>query len=112
MATIDELQVQITANANSFNKQIKDVQKRMDEMSKGAKASTASVSKSFNGLKVAALAAAAAITVAVSKMVASSTKEFGDFEQNVGGAKAIFGEYAGFVQKKATEAASTMGLTR
>lgn len=111
MATIDELQVQITANANSFNKQIKDVQKRMDEMSKGAKASTASVSKSFNGLKVAALAAAAAITVAVSKMIASSTKEFGDFEQNVGGAKAIFGEYAGFVQKKATEAASTMGMS-
>lgn len=111
VATVDELQVQITANANSFNKQIKGVQKRMDEMSKSAKASTEGAAKAFNGLKIAAVAAVAAISVAVGKMVSASTKQFGDFEQNVGGAKAIFGDYAGFVQKKATEAASTMGMS-
>lgn len=109
--TVDELQVQITANAESFNKQIKTVQKRMDEMGKNFKTNTNSATKSFNGLKIAAAAAAVAVSAAIAKMVSSSTKQFGDFEQNVGGAKAIFGDYAGFVQKKATEAASTMGMS-
>ena len=109
--TVDELQVQITANAESFNKQIKTVQKRMDEMGKNFKTNTNSATKSFNGLKIAAAAAAVAVSAAIAKMVSSSTKQFGDFEQNVGGAKAIFGDNAGFVQKKATEAASTMGMS-
>lgn len=109
--TIDELQVLITANAASFNKQLQAVQRQLDGLDKNTKFSSKSFLGSMNGMKVAALAAAAAITIAMSKAIASSTRFFGDFEQNAGGAKAIFGDYAGFVQKKAWEAAHAMGMS-
>lgn len=109
--TVDELQVLITANAASFNKQLQAVQRQLDGVGKQAQAQAGAMTRSFSAAKVAAAAAIAAIGVAVGKMVTASTRQFGDFEQNVGGAKAIYGEYAGYVQKKAWEAARTMGMS-
>lgn len=110
MATVDELQVLITANAKNFDRQIKAVKQQMGDLGKTASSQGKQVSSSIGGMvkKYALLAAAIATTY---KVIKSSTKEFGDFEQNVGGAKAIFGDYAGYVQKKAVDAANTMGMS-
>jgi phage-related protein len=110
MAQVDELKVLITANAKNFDRQIKAVKQQMGDLGKQASSQGKQVSDSIGGMvkKYALLAAAIAATY---KVISASTKEFGDFEQNVGGAKAIFGEYAGYVQKKAVEAANTMGMS-
>lgn len=107
MATVDQLQVLITANAAQFEKQMQGVQKQLNAVSQNTSKMSSQASAAFSKMKIAAAAAA----VAIGAMVVKSTKEFGNFEQNVGGAKAIFGEYAGFVQKKALEAANSMGMS-
>lgn len=67
----------------------------------------------FSGAAAAAIVAGAAVVAAA--VVAVTTKAvmaFGELEQNVGGAEAVFGDYADTVKGKGVEAYKTLGLSQ
>lgn len=67
----------------------------------------------FSGAAAAAIVAGAAVVAAA--VVAVTTKAvmaFGELEQNIGGAEAVFGGYASTVREKGVEAYKTLGLSQ
>jgi hypothetical protein len=62
------------------------------------------------GFKAIAASVGVAAT-AITGLVAKSVQAAGELEQQIGGTKAVFGEFAGTVQDKAAKAFETMGVS-
>ena len=108
--TVDELQVLITANAASFNKQLQAVQHQMDAMNNNTGKMGASMSVSF--AKMAAKLAVVGIAIKKTfDIMAHSVRQFGDMEQNLGGVQAIYGKFADYLVDKSEKAYKTMGMS-
>lgn len=106
MPISDELRVRITGDASGLKKATNDA-----KTSLGGLSSTASnIGKEISGL-IGKYASITAAIVAVAKVIGDSTKEFASFEQNIGGAKAVFGDYASYLNKKAEEASTAVGMS-
>lgn len=69
--------------------------------------------RKFSGAAAAAIAAGALVVAgAVSVVTSKAVMAFGELEQNVGGAEAVFGKYADTVQKQGVEAYKNLGLSQ
>ncbi len=104
MATVDELNVKITANAQNFDRQIKAVKQQLGGLEKQTKTSSIAVGSAMG------MMATQAIT-AIGRFVSSTIDGFANLEQNLGGAKAIWGDYSSFVTDRATSAADAIGVS-
>ena len=86
-----------------------------DAMDKAGEQTSGFGDKLKSGLAVAAKAAGAAL-VAVGAAALKLTKEViqqtGELEQNLGGAKSVFGDYADFIVKKGEDAYKNLGLSQ
>lgn len=106
MPISDELRVRITGDASSLKRATKDASQHLGALNNVSN----SVGKQVAGLigKYASVAAAIAL---VGKTIADSTAQFGHYEQNIGGAKAVFGDYADYLSKKSEEASTAVGMS-
>lgn len=67
----------------------------------------------FSGAAAAAIAAGTVVVAAaVAAVTTKAVMAFGELEQNVGGAEAVFGDYADTVKGKGVEAYKTLGLSQ
>lgn len=108
--TIDELQVLISANAEAFQREMKSVKSQLGILGDSAKGAEKSFTSSFGGM-AAKLALLGGAMIGVGKIIGGSVKEFGSLEQNLGGAEAVFGEFADGIKQKAKDSAQTMGTS-
>ena len=86
-----------------------------DAMDKAGEQTSGFGDKLKSGLTVAAKAAGAALVAvgaAALKLTKEVIKQAGELEQNLGGAKSVFGDYAGYVSMKGEEAYKKLGLSQ
>lgn len=108
--TIDELQVLISANSSKFQGEIAKVRSELASVSQNAKGSGESIAGGFFKAQLAIGALKTAFS-GLSQVLSASVKEFGSLEQNLGGAEAVFGEFADGIKQKAKDSARVMGTS-
>lgn len=69
-------------------------------------------SKFSSAAALAIISGAAVVATAVATVTAKAVMAFGELEQNLGGAEAVFGQYAATVQQKGVEAYKNLGLSQ
>lgn len=123
--TVNETQAEIntyTAQIDENNQAISELQNPTKEAAdavqdEGEKAEAAAKRhEALKGALTAAGAAFAAVTAAAATAAVKLGKEvvssFGELEQNLGGAEAVFGEYAKTIQKEGEEAYKNLGVSQ
>ena len=69
-------------------------------------------SKFSSAAALAIISGAVVVAAAVATVTAKAVMAFGELEQNVGGAEAVFGQYAATVQQKGVDAYKNLGLSQ
>lgn len=75
-------------------------------------AGAAGGSKFSSAAALAIISGAVVVAAAVATVTAKAVMAFGELEQNVGGAEAVFGQYAATVQQKGVDAYKNLGLSQ
>ena len=104
--TTEEMNVKLTADGSQFRREIGNAGKKTKDFGETVEKSTDKASDGFNKLKNA---------IAGLGLVAGLKKTLnlaGELEQNLGGAKAVFGNYAKEMQDMAAGAFSKLGLSQ
>lgn len=104
--TTDEVNVKLTADGSQFEREIVNAGKKAKDFGDTVEKSTDKASDGFEKLKS---------TITGLGLVAGLKKTLnlaGELEQNLGGAKAVFGSYAKDMQDMAAQAYSKLGLSQ
>lgn len=104
MPTLGDAYVQIIPSAKNISGMIKNA------MGNGAEQEGANQGKLFSG-KFASTVKSAIAALGIGKVLKDALDQGGELEQNLGGTEAVFGNYANFIQSKASDAYKNMGLS-
>ena len=104
--TTDEVNVKLTADGSQFEREIVNAGKKAKDFGETVEKSTDKASDGFDKLKgaIAGLGLVAGLK--------NTLNLAGELEQNLGGAKAVFGNYANDMQNIAAQAYSKLGLSQ
>ena len=109
MAVSNSIKVTITGDASSLNKTMKEATASVENFQEGTEKTGSKAKSILKGIGVgAAAAAAAAMAVSVAK---AAVEGYANYEQLVGGVETLFKDSADQVQKYASEAYKTAGLS-
>lgn len=103
--TVEELQVIVSANKTDFDKKIKSVNSQLAQIKPTAAAAADSALSSFRGL------ASGIAALAIGDVIRRSLSFAGDLEQNIGGAKTVYADYAHYIEQTAKAAYDNLGLS-
>ena len=114
----EELKVYITAQIDGLKKQLKEATKETEKFAKDSSSAGEKVKKIFSGLGTAVVkvskvmaTAIASVATAVGVIGTKALSSFADYEQLVGGVETLFGDSADTIQKYASEAYKTAGIS-
>lgn len=114
----EELKVYITAQIDGLKKQLKEATKETEKFAKDSSSAGEKVKKIFSGLGTAVVkvgkvmaAAIGAVATAVGVIGTKALSAYADYEQLVGGVETLFGDSADTIQKYASEAYKTAGIS-
>lgn len=114
----EELKVYITAQIDGLKKQLKEATKETEKFAKSSSSAGEKVKKIFSGLGTAVVkvgkvmaTAIGAVATAVGIIGTKALSAYADYEQLVGGVETLFGDSADTIQKYASEAYKTAGIS-
>ena len=111
MAVSNSIKVTITGDASSLNKTMKEATASVEDFQEGTE-KTGSKAKSIRkGIGVGAAAAATAAAAMAVSVAKAAVEGYANYEQLVGGVETLFKDSADQVQKYASEAYKTAGLS-
>lgn len=108
------VKIDITADSKGVDKAVAQTNKSLDKLAKQSittKGGFNGLEAAAGGLKTGVMAAGLAIGAAAAIIGTVSTREFGKLEQNLGGAKAVFGDFSNYVSEQAQKSAAVMGTS-
>lgn len=104
--TVEELNVIVSANKDDFDRKIRMVNENLVNVKKQAEDTSAGTLSAFKTL------ASGLSALGFGAMIKNAISLAGDLQQNIGGSKSVFKNYAGTIQKTAETAASSLGLSQ
>lgn len=104
--TTDEVNVKLTADGSQFEREISNAGQKSKEFGKTVENSADKAADGFNKLK------SAIVGLGLVNGLKTTLNLAGELEQNLGGAKAVFGSYAKDMQDMAAGAFSKLGLSQ
>ena len=104
--TVEELNVIVSANKDDFDRKIRMVNENLVNVKKQAEDTSAGTLSAFKTL------ASGLSALGFGAMIKNAIILAGDLQQNIGGSKSVFKNYAGTIQKTAETAASSLGLSQ
>lgn len=104
--TVEELNIVISAQNREFNEAINGVIGRLDDLEEQTKQHCEGVQEVFSKL------AGGIKALGIGKLIGDSINSGGELEQNLGGAEAVFGQWADGMKRTAQTAAENMGLSQ
>lgn len=104
--TTDEINVRLTASASNFNTEIKGAKRNLEDFGKTGVDASDKIQNAFGSLKNTIA------TLGIGKLVKDTMDAAGDLEQSLGGARSVFKDFSGELERSADSAASSLGLAK
>lgn len=111
MAVSNSIKVTITGDASSLNKTMKEATASVEDFQEGTEKTGSKAKSILKGIGVGAAAAATAAAAMVVSVAKAAVEGYANYEQLVGGVETLFKDSADQVQKYASEAYKTAGLS-
>lgn len=104
--TTDEINVRLTASASNFNTEIKGAKRNLEDFGKTGVDASDKIQNAFGSLKNTIA------TLGIGKLIKDTMDAAGDLEQSLGGARSVFKDFSGELERSADSAASSLGLEK
>ena len=111
MAVSNSIKVTITGDASSLNKTMKEATASVEDFQEGTEKTGSKAKSILKGIGVGAAAAATAAAAMAVSVAKAAVEGYANYEQLVGGVETLFKDSADQVQKYASEAYKTAGLS-
>lgn len=111
MAVSNSIKVTITGDASSLNKTMKEATASVENFQEGTEKTGSKAKSILKGIGVGAAAAATAAAAMAVSVAKAAVEGYANYEQLVGGVETLFKDSADQVQKYASEAYKTAGLS-
>lgn len=111
MAVSNSIKVTITGDASSLNKTMKEATASVEDFQEGTEKTGSKAKSILKGIGVGAAAAATAAAAMAVSVAKAAVEGYANYEQLVGGVKTLFKDSADQVQKYASDAYKTAGLS-
>jgi len=111
MAVSNSIKVTITGDASSLNKTMKEATASVEDFQEGTEKTGSKAKSILKGIGVGAAAAATAAAAMAVSVAKAAVEGYANYEQLVGGVDTLFKDSADQVQKYASEAYKTAGLS-
>ena len=111
MAFSNSIKVTITGDASSLNKTMKEATASVEDFQEGTEKTGSKAKSILKGIGVGAAAAATAAAAMAVSVAKAAVEGYANYEQLVGGVETLFKDSADQVQKYASEAYKTAGLS-
>ncbi len=111
MAVSNSIKVTITGDASSLNKTMKEATASVEDFQEGTEKTGSKARSILKGIGVGAAAAATAAAAMAVSVAKAAVEGYANYEQLVGGVETLFKDSADQVQKYASEAYKTAGLS-
>ena len=111
MAVSNSIKVTITGDASSLNKTMKEATASVEDFQEGTEKTGSKAKSILKGIGVGAAAAATAAAAMAVSVAKAAVEGYANYEQLVGGVQTLFKDSADQVQKYASDAYKTAGLS-
>lgn len=111
MAVSNSIKVTITGDASSLNKTMKEATASVEDFQEGTEKTGSKAKSILKGIGVGAAAAATAAAAMAVSVAKAAVEGYANYEQLAGGVETLFKDSADQVQKYASEAYKTAGLS-